>query len=363
MKQTMFNRQPLLLVVDDMPDNLELLARMFKEEGYQVRLAPSGALALKAVQVQAPDLILLDINMPEMNGFEVCKRLKEQEQWRQIPIIFISALGDAKAKLEAFEAGGVDYVTKPFQFTEVEARVRTHLQLHFYQENLEQMVAAQVKEIADTQLSTIFALAKLAESRDDETGDHLERVRTCCRLLAEALLQLPECGEVTDDSFVRTMEQASSLHDIGKVGIPDGILLKPGRLTPTEFEKMKEHTLIGAHTLESVRERYPHNMFLTTCIEIVRWHHERWDGAGYPDGLNGGVIPVSARIMAVADVYDALRSRRCYKAALSHEESRKILQTGSGSQFDPLVIKAFLMVEAEIVAAYEAIQESNSDYE
>jgi putative two-component system response regulator len=362
-KQAIFGRQPVLLVVDDVPDNLELLARLFKEEGYQVRLAPSGAMALKAVQAQLPDLILLDINMPEMNGFEVCRHLKEQERWRQIPIVFISALGDAKAKVEAFEAGGVDYVTKPFQFTEVAARVRTHLQLHFYQENLEQMVAAQVKEIAETQLGTIFALAKLAESRDDETGDHLERVRTCCRLLAEALLQMTECETVTDESFVRTIEQASSLHDIGKVGIPDGILLKPGRLTPAEFEKMKEHTLIGARTLESVRERYPHNDFLVTCIEIVRWHHERWDGAGYPDGLNGGIIPLTARIMAVADVYDALRSRRCYKAPLSHEESGRILREGSGSQFDPLVIKAFFMVENEIVAAYEAIKENNYDSE
>ena len=221
----------------------------------------------------------------------------------------------------------------------------------------------QVKEIAETQLGTIFALAKLAESRDDETGDHLERVRTCCRLLAEALLQMPECETVTEESFVRTIEQASSLHDIGKVGIPDGILLKPGRLTPAEFEKMKEHTLIGARTLESVRERYPHNDFLVTCIEIVRWHHERWDGAGYPDGLNGGIIPLTARIMAVADVYDALRSRRCYKAPLSHEESGRILREGSGSQFDPLVIKAFFMVENEIVAAYEAIKENNYDSE
>ena len=343
---------PMLLIVDDVPTNVEVLARMFWKKGYNVRVALSGQLALQIMRNNKPDLILLDINMPEMSGLEVCGHIKATPEWRAIPIIFISAMDDASDKVKAFDAGGVDYVTKPFQLTEVEARVDTHLKLYYYQQHLEAMVAEQVREIAEAQMETIFALAKLAESRDDATGQHLDRVKVCCRMVADALYGKGDPEILVDKAFLKNMEQASSLHDVGKVGISDAILLKPGKLTPEEFEQMKEHTVIGAQTLEMVQARFPNNAFIALGIDIARSHHEKWDGTGYPDGLAGEKIPLPARIMAIADVYDALRSKRCYKDAVGHEAALEILRQGRETHFDPRVVDAFLMAEEKIREVY-----------
>ncbi len=336
-----------ILVVDDLPANLTLLTDMLKENGYHVRPVPSGKLALKAVERDPPDLILLDINMPEMDGFEVCAQLKQNTRFRDIPVIFISALSETLDKVKAFRSGGVDYVTKPFQFEEVKARVETHLKLRKYQKHLEELVKEQVAEISAAQFSTIFALAKLAESRDPDTGKHLERVQTYCQMLAVKLGEEALRNSHIDASFINNMVIASPLHDIGKVAIPDSVLLKPGKLAPEEFEIMTKHCSLGAATLEAVRERYPNNDFINVGIAIALSHHERWDGEGYPNGLKGEDIPLAARIMAVADVYDALRSRRCYKPPLSREQSREIIERGSGTQFDPKVVSAFLELEGE----------------
>lgn len=347
------NLAPTLLIVDDVPTNVEVLARMFWKKGYSVRVALSGDLALQIMSNSKPGLVLLDINMPGMGGMKVCEHIKANPFWNSIPIIFISAMNDVADKVRAFAAGGVDYVTKPFELVEVEARVDTHLRLFFYQQRLEAMVAEQVREIAEAQMETIFALAKLAESRDDATGQHLDRVQACCRLVAEALCARDDPEMPIDEAFLKNIEQASPLHDVGKVGIADAILLKPGKLTPEEFERMKEHAVIGAKTLESVQARFPHNAFIALGIDIARSHHEKWNGTGYPDGLAGDAIPLSARIMAIADVYDALRSRRCYKDAVSHEAAVGILQEGRGSHFDPRVVDAFLTAEQSIMEAYQ----------
>jgi putative two-component system response regulator len=336
-----------ILIVDDVPANLTLLAGMLKEKGYHVRPVPSGKLALKAVEREAPDLILLDITMPEMDGFEVCRKLKDDVRFHDIPVIFISALTETLDKVKAFGSGGVDYVTKPFQFEEVEARVETHLKLHRYQQRLEELVQEKVYEISASQLSTIFALSKLAESRDTDTGKHLERVQTYCRMLAEKLGQEAPYNSEIDKAFIYDIINASPLHDIGKVAIPDHVLLKAGKLTPEEFGIMKKHPSVGASTMAAVRAIYPGNNFINMGIAIAMSHHERWDGAGYPDGLKGEDIPLSARIMAVADVYDALRSKRCYKPSLSREQSREIVASGSGTQFDPEAVAAFLAIEEE----------------
>jgi putative two-component system response regulator len=292
-------------------------------------------------------LILLDITMPEMDGFEVCQKLKQDKRFRDIPIIFISALTETLDKVKAFGSGGVDYVTKPFQFEEVEARVETHLKLRRYQAHLEDLVQEQVKEISDSQISTIFALSKLSESRDKETGEHLERVQIYCKMLAEKLSRQEPYNSVVDGTFIHNIFNASPLHDIGKVAIPDNVLLKPGKLTPEEFEIMKQHSLIGATTMEAVNDIYKNNAFINMGITIARSHHERWDGTGYTDGLKGDNIPLAARIMAIVDVYDALRSNRCYKGSLSRDRSRKIIEDGSGAQFDPVLVKAFLVLEDE----------------
>jgi putative two-component system response regulator len=337
-----------VLVVDDSPENLHVLVRILTAQGYQPRAAKNGKLALQAAENDPPDLILLDAMMPDMDGFEVCRRLKANDKLKNIPVIFLSALDEAEDKVRAFAAGAVDYVTKPFHFEEVKARVDVQMKLRKLQMeiekhnlHLEDLVRAQVREISDSQMATIFALAKLAEARDDDTGQHLERVQTWCGLLAARCGEHPAYRAEANAAFAANIVHASPLHDIGKVGIRDGLLLKPGKLTPDEFEEMKAHTMLGARTLEAVEGHYPHNAFVRMGIEVARWHHEKWDGTGYPDGLSGKDIPLSARIMAVADVYDAMRSNRCYRPALSHEESSDIILRGCGSHFDPDVVEAF----------------------
>jgi len=214
--------------------------------------------------------------------------------------------------------------------------------LQKYNNHLEELVNEKVHEISESQMATIFALVKLSESRDDDTGAHIERTSSLCRLIAEKLRALPHHPDIIDDNYINNIHMASPLHDIGKVGIPDAILLKPGKLTPPEFEIMKTHTILGFETLSQVQKRYTQNSFLKMGMDIAKYHHEKWDGTGYPQGLSGEGIPLSARIMALADVYDALRSKRVYKEAFSHEESSAIIEEGSGKHFDPLIIKIFL---------------------
>jgi putative two-component system response regulator len=337
-----------ILIVDDTPENLRVLEELLRSEGYAARSVLDGVSALEEADASPPDLILLDIMMPSMDGFEVCRRLKQDPRLRNVPVIFLSALDAVSDKVKAFSLGAADYIAKPFQFPEVLVRVQNHLRLRRLQLELEahnrrlvELVSEQVREISDSQMATIFALAKLAESRDGETGKHIERVQLYCKLLAATLAELPAYSGRIEESFIENMFLASPLHDIGKVGIRDHILLKQGELTPDEFEEMKRHTTLGAQTLEAVRTRYPRNEFLRLGIEIARCHHERWDGKGYPAGLAGNDIPLAARIMAVADSYDAARSRRCYKPALSHSECRKALVQRSGTYLDPDVLLAF----------------------
>ncbi len=338
-----------ILIVDDTLANIQVLSGMLKQQGYKVRPVLDGKGALKAAEKQPPDLILLDISMPEMDGYEVCVLLKENPALRQVPVIFISALTESLDKVKAFTVGGVDYITKPFQLEEVRVRVETHLrlarlqlELEEYNHNLENKVIEQVNEISDSQMATILALAKLAEYRDEDTGQHIERIQYFCRELVTHLATKPGYRDEITPMVIENITHASPLHDIGKVGIPDNILLKPGKLNVAEFEVMKTHTVIGFELLQSVSERYTRNSFINTGIEISRSHHERWDGNGYPDGLAGNEIPLAARIVAVADVYDALRSKRPYKDGFDHETSVNMILEGKGTQFDPGIIDAFV---------------------
>ena len=341
-----------IMVVDDTPANLKLLEGMLLEKKYRVLSFPNGKLAIKTAQKSIPDLLLLDINMPDMDGYEVCRCFKEDSRLREVPIVFISGLNETANKVLAFTVGGVDYITKPFQIEEVHARVGTHLKMHRmqqeleeYNRSLEEQVKTKVHEIIDSQMATIFAMAKLVESRDDDTGKHIERVQLYCRTLAEQLFRDSTYqGDITP-LFIENIYLASPLHDIGKVAILDSILLKPGKHTPEEFEIMKSHTIIGAENMQSVYNEYPENPFIGMGIEIALYHHERWDGKGYPDGMIGRNIPLSARIMAVADCYDAIRSDRCYRKGLEHEVVAKMLQEEQGTHFDPVIIEAFLAVE------------------
>ncbi len=306
-----------ILVVDDEPAELRLLAGVLRRGGFVPRPVTSGRLAIEAAVLAPPALVLLDVRMPGMSGTEVCRWIKQHERLRDIPVMFISGLDDIDDKVEAFRAGGVDYICKPFQEQEVLARVRTQLQLRQLQLqlvshnlHLEQRIADQVKMATASQVATIFALAKLAETRDDDTGQHVGRVQTFSRMLAERMRETGSHAAQLTPSFIDTLFQTASLHDIGKVGVPDAVLLKPGPLSPEEFEVMKKHCELGAATLASVLTRHPDNQFLRMGVDVARSHHEKWDGRGYPDGLQGKTIPLAARIVAVADVYDALTSDR-----------------------------------------------------
>ncbi len=336
-----------IVVVEDDEYVLAMLVSMLQSHGCKVFPFNNGAEALEAVRKEIPDLILLDIAMPEMDGFEVCERLKQDLNLKDIPIIFMSGMNSMEDKIKGFMIGGVDYITKPFHPEEVHARVKTHLSLSALRNKLayQKLVEHKVREVSEAQQATIFALAKLAEQRDDDTGAHLERVRDYCELLAQQLAEDSPYSDSISNDFISCIQHASPLHDIGKVAVPDSILLKPGKLSPEEFEIMKSHTVIGAENMQTVFNKYADNPFIGMGIEIALYHHERWDGKGYPDGLVGRNIPLSARIMAVADCYDALRSNRCYRKGLDHETVKRMLLEEDGTHFDPEVIRAFMALE------------------
>jgi putative two-component system response regulator len=356
----------LLLVVDDNENNRDMLSRRLRRLGYEVRTAENGEMALEMMGSDGFDLVLLDVMMPGMDGHEVLRRLKSDAGTRHVPVIMISALNEIESIVRGIELGAEDYLPKPFNPVLLKARVGACLEkkrlrdrevvhlrrIEEYNLHLEELVKEQVKDISRAQMGTIFALSNLAESRDPETGAHLARVQEYCRLLATRMGEAAAYGRQITPDFVETLVAASPLHDIGKVGIPDRILLKPGRLDEEEFAVMKTHTLLGAATLRAVDEKHPGNGFIRLGIEIVESHHEKWDGTGYPHGLAGEAIPLSARIMALADVYDALRSRRCYKPAYSHEESRGIILENRGRHFEPGVVDCFLECETEFEAVW-----------
>lgn len=348
-KQILQPKNACVLIIDDDADVLDMIDSAMKDYGCDVIKTTSASDGIALAEAALPDLILLDITMPEMDGYQVCKQLKMHSKLRDIPVIFLSGLDATDVKVKAFQAGGVDYVTKPFQIPELQARVGTHLSLCSLTYKLEfhKMAEEKVRDVLEAQQATIFALAKLAEHRDCDTGAHLERVRNYSRLLAEQLYHDSSYSPQLSGEFVQCIQFAAPLHDIGKVAIPDRILLKPGKLSSEEFETMKSHTVIGAETLQVVYNEYAGNIFIGMGIEIALYHHERWDGTGYPDGLVGRNIPLSARITALADFYDALRSNRCYRKGVDHDRVKAMILEGNGTHFDPEVVKAFIVLEYE----------------
>ena len=350
-----------VLVVDDNEMNRDMLTRRLTRDGYRIDIAENGRRALEKVAVGNYDLVLLDIMMPELDGYQVLAQMKSSPALRHIPVIMITALEEMESVVRCIEMGAEDYVCKPFNPTLLKARVGACLEkkrLHDQEENyrgkieqqnalLENRVQQQVREISEAQLGAIFAMSKLAESRDPETGEHLERMREYCRILSVFLATTPRYLGVIDKRYIDNIYAASPLHDIGKVGIPDAVLLKPGKLTEVEWVIMRTHTFVGAQTLLQVNREYPGNDLIRTGMAIAGGHHEKWDGSGYPYGLKGEEIPLVARVLALGDVYDALTSKRCYKEAFTHDASREIIVTQSGSHFDPAVVDAFRATEDE----------------
>lgn len=342
-----------VLVVDDTPDNLSLMSGLLKDT-YRVRVANGGERALAIARADPqPDLILLDVMMPVMDGYEVCRQLKADPCSRDIPVVFLTARTDQVDEQIGLELGAVDYITKPISPPIVIARVRNHLQLKqandvLRNQNafLEEEVERRTSDVRAIRDAAIVAMASLAETRDNETGNHIRRTQHYVGILANAMAALPKFQDALEPDTVDLLYRSAALHDIGKVGIPDSILLKPGRLTEDEFTVMKSHTVLGYEALKSAERSLDNTemSFLRYAREIALTHHERWDGTGYPQGLAAEAIPLSGRIMTVADVYDALISERVYKPAFPHDVALREIEGGRGTQFDPDVIDAFLTV-------------------
>ncbi len=368
MTQT-FMDKPTVLVVDDTPENLSLMSSLLKDS-YRVKVATNGERALKiAWGEEPPDLILLDIMMPVMDGYEVLSRLKADLRTQTVPVIFLTALSEMEDEERGLNLGAVDYITKPVSPPIVLARVATHLHLKtvadFLRDKnayLEAEVSRRTRELQAIQDVTIFTLASLAETRDNETGNHIRRTQYYVRSLCLALREHPRFRDFLTESTIESLFKSAPLHDIGKVGVPDRILLKPGKLTPDEFEIMKTHTTLGRDAIQRAEDQLGLEVdFLRFAKEIAWSHQEKWDGSGYPQGLQGEAIPVSARLMAIADVYDALISRRVYKPAMPHEQAVQIIRDGAGRHFDPDMVEAFVQQADDFKAISERYADEDAD--
>lgn len=368
-KTTGFIERPTILVVDDTSDNLLLMSTLLKGT-YTVKVANSGEKALKYLQGDFnPDLILLDIMMLGLSGYDVIRNLKSNPKTRDIPVIFLTAMSSAEDEKKGLELGAVDYITKPISPSIVLARIKSQLQVKaasdFLNDKnlyLETEIAKRTHEILAVQDVTILAMASLAETRDLETGNHIRRTQHYVKALAQKLKTHPTFSYFLTDHMIEILFKSAPLHDIGKVGIPDSILLKPGKLTFTEFEIMKTHTTLGRDAIKHAEKELGVQVeFLRIAKEIAYNHQEKWDGSGYPTGASGNDIPISARLMALADVYDALISRRVYKEPMPHEIAVKIIVEGKGKHFDPDIVDAFLPLQDEFQSIASRFSDSDAD--
>lgn len=346
---------PNILIVDDINANLVALTEMIRSEGYMARPVTSARQAMNAIETGAPHLILLDISMPDIDGFEFCRMLKENANTRDIPIIFISAFNSTEDKIRGFKLGAVDYIAKPFEVEEVILRINTHLKIYsmtqkleLYNKKLYKIINDQIRKVYDEQRAVLYAMAKLSDARDKSKSGHLERTGRNCRLLAMSMQLCSTFKDEITGSFIESIELASPLHDIGEIAISDSILLKTTALTAEEMEIMKTHTVVGADTLQEIYTYSGSNEYIRMAIDIVRYHHENWDGTGYPEGLAGKDIPLSARIVSIIDAYNSLTRERCYHKAYSHEESVCIINCSSGTKYDPGIISVFNRIQGQL---------------
>jgi putative two-component system response regulator len=347
--------KPVVLVVDDTPQNLKLMVELLRDQ-YQTLVANSGLRALAiARSPQCPDIILLDIMMPEMDGYEVLRQLKADETTRHIPVIFLTAKSEVDDETKGLALGAVDYITKPISPPIVLARVKSQLLikdaadfLRNQNQFLEAEVLKRTQRLEAIQDVTVMVMTSMAETRDNETGNHIMRTQRYVERLARQLQPHPRFAQLLTEDYIKLLFKSAPLHDIGKVGIPDHILLKPGQLTPDEFDAMKRHTTLGYEAITRAETALGTEVdFLRIAKEIALSHHEKWNGSGYPKGLSGDAIPVSARLMAIADVYDALVSKRVYKSAMPHTQAVDIIVSGKDQHFDPDVCDAFWAVQSD----------------
>ena len=345
--------EELILLVDDDPGNLKHAQTILGEE-FRISATTSGKMAVSLLDRIIPDLILLDVNMPEMDGFQTLAAIREKEGGENIPVVFLTADSDASTETRCFEAGAMDFVAKPFVPQVLVSRVRRILENRKYQEHLEDMVSTQVDTITQMQDAVTMGIANLIESRDDSTGLHVKNTQKYVRILTKELRARKMYADILDYDYEVNTIKASVLHDIGKIKIPDAILQKPARLTEEEYEIMKKHAIYGDEIVEKIIGNVEHEKYVDIARKIARYHHERWDGTGYPDGLAGEDIPLCARIMSIADVFDALYQKRCYKPAIRPAiKVFMIMQENAGTQLDPNLVRVFLDIRERIEAELE----------
>ncbi|MDR2554062.1 MAG: response regulator [Fibromonadaceae bacterium] len=339
----MVEERRTIYLVDDNTTNLTL-GKNTLVKYYKVFTMNSGASLLKSLEKSIPDLILLDVEMPDMNGYEVIKIIKSKRETKDIPVIFLTAKIDGDSELEGLSLGAIDYITKPFSPSLLLKRIETHLKLVNYNKHLQTMVTAKTKSVLELQNAILKAMAELVESRDDITGKHIERTQNYLALLIGALLMRGLFTEEMQNWNIGLVLQSSQLHDVGKIAVKDEILKKNGKLTEEEFAEIKKHPLCGEEFIDKIKRNTTDHEFLKHAKIFAATHHEKWDGSGYPRGLKGKDIPLQGRLMAIADVYDALVSDRPYKKAFPHEEAVKIISDGSGTHFDPDLVNVFLEI-------------------
>lgn len=352
-KKSQKNNEIRILVVDDVEVNLIILEEIIKNMGYQPLLAESVKEALQIIEDSEilPRVILSDISMPDVDGYTFCSMLKKNPYTKDIPVIFISAMDSASDLSKGFELGAVDYIPKPFDKTEVEMRISTHLKMYSMQRDLEQnnrqlsiMVARQMEKLRLEQKNIMTALARLVENKENVAGDHYKNIMYNSRILAQGMQLSPKFEDVVTDDFIDTLESSAGLHDIGKIMIPDYILLKNAPLDREERKVMCTHAEIGAKMLIDIYQGVGKNDFIEMAIDIAWYHHECWDGTGYPKGLKGNDIPLAARIVKVVDVFDAMINERRYKKPIPLDETLDYIQNNAGTAFDPDIISVFMKI-------------------
>ncbi|HTN75988.1 MAG TPA: HD domain-containing phosphohydrolase [Pirellulaceae bacterium] len=369
-------RSQRILIVDDSLLNVRIMQKLLQDD-YELETAMEGQTALQKLREFSPDVVLLDIMMPGISGYEVCETIKRGPFGPFTQVILVSGKASPQERLKGYQALADDYIVKPFEHEELLSKVRVHFRLREaqnqlwevnsliqqYNQQLEEIVSQRTAQVIATQDLAMFALAELAETRDPETGHHLMRMRAYAQRLAEELATSGPYAEEIDPTFLADLYRATPLHDIGKVGVPDAILQKPGKLTPAEFEMMKQHVALGAATLERAASHGGGGQFLTMAAQVARFHHERFDGRGYLQGQEGVRIPLCARIAALADVYDALTTARVYKPAMTAEEAHSMIMAESGAHFDPVIVEAFQRCFPDFVRIREELEHAQSDFQ